>query len=237
MLGLVVSVTAVTTASVPELPASSPGRLTTGGAVLVGSGGLTTPSSRYPPCTSRPDFAQADSSSRAVSQTAATPLASVARRAASAGSPSVSPRVATAVGSSSATVPSLKTTSAATIRSRTAPYSGNRLPDVLRPTMPPIVVTAAFEGSGPKQRSTAARWASSCRQVTPGCTQTVSSAVLMIRRRYREQSRMMPAPRASPASPVPAPRGCTGTPLRAAHSSVAATSSTDRGRTTPRGIS
>ena len=106
-----------------------------------------------------------------------------ARRAASAGIVSLSTRVVTAVGRSSAMVPSLNTTSAATIRSRTAPYSGNRLPEVFRPIMPPMVVTAALAGSGPKQRPIAARWASSWRQVTPGCTQTVSSAVRMMRRR------------------------------------------------------
>ena len=132
-------------------------------------------------------------------------------------------------------MPSASTTSAARIRPRTAPWRGKRLPEELRPIMPPMVVAVALAGSGPKVRDSPARCASRLAATTPGCTRTDSSSVARIRRMDREQSMTTPGPRLPPQTLDPPPRACTGTPRSAAQATVAATSSADRGRTTTSG--
>jgi hypothetical protein len=103
--------------------------------------------------------------------------------------------------------------------------------------MPPTVVTAALDGSGPNVRPNLARWASSCAATTPGCTRTVpeSASVRRIRRMKRLQSITTPVPSGPPQMLDPAPRAWTGMPRSAAQATVAATSSADRGRTTASG--
>ena len=152
-------------------------------------------------------------------------------------SPARSPPASADVGTSSVTVPSASTPCTAAIRPRTAPCRRNRLPDALRPIMPPTVVTALLDGSGPNIRPNRPRCRSSCASTTPGCTRTVPAArsVWTIRRRNREQSMTIPGPSGPPQTLEPAPRACTETPRLAAQRIVAATSSTDRGRTTASG--
>ena len=152
-----------------------------------------------------------------------------------AGVPSVVSPSTGAAGASSTRLPSASTTCAAASRPRTAPCRANRLPDVLRPIIPPTVVTAALLGSGPNVRPSRARCSSSCSATTPGWTRTCVADVWMIRRMNRAVSITMPLPSASPAIPVPAPRGWIAMPRSAAQPTVAATSSADRGRTTTSG--
>jgi hypothetical protein len=173
---------------------------------------------------------------------ASTPAARVAGRAATSdearglipdAGPRAAPSAAGAVGTRSAIVPSASTACNATIRPRTAPCRGNRLPDALRPIMPPMVVTARLAGSGPKVLPTRDRCRSSWAATTPACTRAVplSASISTTRRIDRARSITTPSPSAPPHRPDPAPRACTGMPSPAAQTTVAATSSTPRGRT------
>ena len=94
------------------------------------------------------------------------------------------------------------------------------------------------EGSGPNRRpcGAAARCSWAC--TTPGSTVAVRASGSIARTRLRclLNSSTTPVPTALPAIEVPAPREVSGTPRVRQTSSVAATSSTSRGRTTAVGV-
>ncbi len=102
------------------------------------------------------------------------------------------------------------------------------------PIIPPMVQRVCVEGSGPKRRpwAVAALWRVAC--TVPGSTVAVpaSGSRDSTRLRWREVSTTMPVPTALPAIDVPAPRMVSGVPLSRATATVAASSSTERGRTT-----
>ena len=101
--------------------------------------------------------------------------------------------------------------------------------------MPPTVVTALLDGSGPNMPPRAAQL---------GIEPLVDHARLHadrfaldadIRRMCLEKSSTSPGPSDSPATPLPAPRAWTGMCFSAAYWTQATTSAVERGRTTASG--
>jgi hypothetical protein len=74
-------------------------------------------------------------------------------------------------------------------------------------------------------------------RTTPGCTRASfrSASISRIRFRYFEQSTTTATFVVCPARPVPPPRGTIGAPCSRQRATVATTSSTERGITTPIG--
>ena len=111
-------------------------------------------------------------------------------------------------------------------------------PHELFPAIPPIVQRACVEGStgknSPCERSAAFR----CDSTSPGSTTAVriSASTESTRRKYLEQSITTARFTVCPHWLVPPPRANTGTPSSRAIASVAVTSSTLRGTTTPSGF-
>ena len=172
------------------------------------------------------------------------------RRVASATTPSVpseptssdsrsSPATRFTVGPPSSTrSPSASTTVTPSTLSRVAPYLTQHRPPALVAMLPPMVEKSRLAGSGAYQRPCSAAAAFSAPLSTPASTRATRLAGSISRMRVISsvESTMPPSIAAAPPeSPVPAPRGTTGTPWAAATRIAAWTSAVWRGRTTASG--
>ena len=108
-----------------------------------------------------------------------------------------------------------------------------REPHELLPIIPPIVQRVCVDGSGPNRNACGSAAFCSVAWTVPACTRAVlvAGSSSSTRLRCRLKSSTMPVPIAFPATDVPAPRAVTGTLRDRATSSVASTSSSERGRT------
>src|SRR6478735_10538100 len=112
------------------------------------------------------------------------------------------------------------------------------MPPALVATLPPIVLMDWLAGSGGYQRPWVATWRRRSSLRTPASTTAYRSAgstsrILVIR--SSERTRHPAVALAPPDSPVPAPRGTTGTPCAAAMRTAVDTSSTEVAKTTAAG--
>ena len=104
--------------------------------------------------------------------------------------------------------------------------------------MPPSVARFAVEVSGPNVRPCAAAARLRSSWTTPGCDAGARAVGVDRQDRVQVAGQVEHEPRAPtvcPARLVPAPRGRTGTPSRAATATAAATSSASRGKATAEG--
>ena len=107
-----------------------------------------------------------------------------------------------------------------------SPYTIDREPDELLPTMPPIVAWSTVEVSGPNSRPCGAAAALSAAWTTPGWTRARRPSPSISRMRSSlKQSTTMPGPIACPATLEAAPRATTGRPVAAEAAAAAARSS------------
>ena len=117
-----------------------------------------------------------------------------------------------------------------------SPYTMDREPDELLPTMPPIVAWSTVDVSGPNSRPwrPAASLSAAC--TTPGSTRALrpSGSISRIRSSLK-QSTTMPGPTACPATLEAAPRAHTGRPVSRATSAAAARSSVEPATSTTSG--
>ncbi|MFO0926977.1 MAG: hypothetical protein U0736_08035 [Gemmataceae bacterium] len=95
---------------------------------------------------------------------------------------------------------------------RAACPAGARAPEALVASIPPTVHTG-LSGSGANRRPCAASVRFSSARVTPASTSMVSPLSGPTARKCGDRSTTTPSPSASPASPVPAPRAISGTPM------------------------
>src|SRR6266545_4640740 len=134
-------------------------------------------------------------------------------------------------------VPLASSSSSASRLSAVRPQATECDPQELLPIMPPSVQRLWVDGSGPKSRPWAAAARRRSSRTTPGSTVATraSGSSRTIRSRCREQSTTTPGPTAWPPMLVPPPRKVSGTPAWRHTASVASTSPTSRGNTTPSG--
>ena len=117
-----------------------------------------------------------------------------------------------------------------------SPYTIEREPDELLPTIPAIVAWSTVEVSGPNSRPNGAAAALSDAWITPGSTRARrrSGSMAMILSSLK-QSMMSPGPTACPARLVPAPRTVSGRPCPAATAAAEKRSSTEPATSTASG--
>src|SRR5690606_12620259 len=118
--------------------------------------------------------------------------------------------------------------------SRVTPYLTHMRPPAFVAMLPPTVEIARLAGSGAHQRPCGASAAFNSALMTPASTTASSSAASISRMRVMRSVDTTSSPcwaMAPPASPVPAPRGTTGTPCALAQRSAACTWATSRAST------
>ena len=103
---------------------------------------------------------------------------------------------------------------------------------------PPMVARSCVAGSIAYISPCVAAASLSVASTKPGCTRAQPSPASISRTRamWREKSSTIAWLIACPARLVPAPRGSTGKPRRAAMRTTACTSAASRGKTTPTGL-
>ena len=117
-----------------------------------------------------------------------------------------------------------------------SPYTIEREPEELLPTMPAIVAWSTVDVSGPNSRPCGAAAALSAACTTPGWTRARRPTASISRMRSSwKQSTTMPGPIACPARLEAAPRATTGRPVSAEAAATAARSSGDAATTTTSG--
>ena len=166
--------------------------------------------------------------SRTRASAAASLSPAVPRAPAARSPPAQAPNV---IDSPPASTPATRTT-----LSLLSPYTMDREPDELLPTMPPMVAWSTVEVSGPNSRPCGAAAALSAACTTPGWTRAVRASPSIARMRSSlKQSTTMPGPIAWPARLEAAPRATTGRPVSAETAAAAARSSGEAATTTTSG--
>ena len=129
-------------------------------------------------------------------------------------------------------VPSASTAVRASTDSLVTPYFVQCRPPALVAMFPPMLEISWLAGSGAYIRSCLAAARSSSAVMTPGSTTAISSSGEISRIRFSRSVEMTSAPLgtlAPPESPVPRPRGTTGTANAVAPRNSICTSGTDCG--------
>ena len=118
------------------------------------------------------------------------------------------------------------------------PYFTQHSPPALVATLPPMEQISNDEGSGGYQKPSLAAAFLTSTFSAPGCTTATRHAVSISMSRIRSRLTTIPSSTADepPESPLPAPRGTTGTPYFAAQRTAVWTSEASPALTTATGM-